>query len=197
MTTRAMRKFEMTTKRSLRPLAWCVLLLLMTLPALSFPLPVSDETEVRDVVQTIFEQLKAGQYAELYDSLPSSSRSRITRERFTSALQRSTGTYRLDRLEIGAVRVSRDIAVVDTVMYGSIQRPFPAEGKIVAQQYLVREDERWRVATGDPATVRRFLAANPTFARKFPIRHPKVFVKRDGGWMDLSETLKKTRRATK
>jgi hypothetical protein len=158
----------------------------------------SDEAEVRGVVQTIFERLKSGQYDELYELLPAASRSRISRERFTNALRRSSATYRLDRLEVGAVRVSGDIAAVDTVMYGSVERPVEAEGKIVAQQYLVREDGRWRVATGDRATVQRFLAANPKFAKNFSIREPRVFVKRDGRWMDLTGTLKATtrRRAT-
>jgi hypothetical protein len=160
--------------------------------------PASDETEVRNVVQTIFEQLKSEQYDQLYDALPAASRSRISRERFTNALRRTSGTYRLDRLEIGAVRVSGDIAAVDTVMYGSVQRPIEAEGKIVAQQYLVREDGRWRVATGDRATVQKFLAANPRFAKKFSLREPRVFVKRDGRWVDLTSTLRAAsrRRAT-
>jgi hypothetical protein len=134
--------------------------------------------------------LKAGQYDELYELLPAASRSRMTRERFTNALRRSSGTYRLDRLEIGAVRVSGNLAAVDTVMYGSVERPVQAEGKIIAQQYLVREDGAWRVATGDRATVQRFLAANPKFAKNFPIRQPQVFVKRDGQWIDLTGTLR-------
>jgi hypothetical protein len=170
------------------------LLLVATLPARGLPSPASDEAEVRGVVQTIFERLKAGQYDELYELLPAASRSRMSRERFTNALRRSSGTYRLDRLEIGAVRVSGDIAAVDTVMYGSVERPVEAEGKIVVQQYLVREEGKWRVATGDRATVQRFLAANPSFAKKFPIREPRVFVKRDGQWIDLTSTLKATSR---
>jgi hypothetical protein len=142
----------------------------------------------------IFEQLRSGEYDKLYDSLPAASRSRLSRERFTSMLRRASGTYHLDRLEIGAVRVSGDFATVDTVMYGSVERPVQAEGKIVAQQYLVREDGRWRVATGDRATIQRFLSANPAFARKFSIREPRVFVKRDGRWVDLTETLRQVRR---
>jgi hypothetical protein len=174
------------------------LFLVASLTASALASPLSDEAEVRGVVQTIFEQLKSEQYDQLYEALPAASRSRITRERFTNALRRTSGTYRLDRLEIGAVRVSGDIAAVDTVMYGSVQRPVEAEGKIVAQQYLVREDGRWRVATGDRATVQKFLAANPRFAKKFSIREPRVFVKRDGRWIDLTSTLKAAsrRRAT-
>ncbi|HKC64450.1 MAG TPA: hypothetical protein VKB86_12480 [Pyrinomonadaceae bacterium] len=175
-------------------LALAFALLLVALPSRAL---ASDEAEVRGVVQTIFRQLKAGEYDQLYDSLPASSRARISRERFVETLRRTSGTYHLDRLEIGAVRVSGDIATVDTVMYGSVERPIQAEGKIVAQQYLVREDGRWRVATGDRATVRRFLAANPAFAKKFQLREPRVFVKRDGRWVDLTETLKQARRAGK
>ena len=191
-------KMMMKNKRFSILLAACALLLAAALPAHATPGRPSDETEVRGVTQTIFEQLKAGRYGELYDVLPAASRSRISRERFTEMLRRSSGTYKLDRMEIGAVRVSGDIAVVDTVMYGSVERPIQAEGKIVAQQYLVREEGRWRVATGDRATVRRFLAANPAFAKRFPIKEPHVYVKREGRWIDLSSTLKAAsrRRAT-
>ncbi len=181
---------KMKNKRFSILLAASALLLVALLPARALPASPSDETEVRGVAQAVFEQLKAGRYGELYDVLPAASRSRISRERFVDMLRRSGGTYRLDRMEIGAVRVSGDIAVVDTVMYGSVERPIQAEGKIVAQQYLVREEGRWRVATGDRATVRRFLATNPGFAKRFPIRDPRVYVKRDGRWIDLSSTLK-------
>jgi hypothetical protein len=171
-------------------------LLLLTLAAVARP---SDEAEVRNLVQTVFEQLKAGRYGELYDVLPAASRSRLTRERFVELLRLAGSVYRLDRMEIGAVRVAGDLAAVDTVMYGSVLRPVQAEGKIVAQQYLVREDGRWRVATGDRATVRRFLAAHPGFAKQFPIKEPRVYVRRDGRWVELTGALKAAgrRRASK
>ena len=183
-------RMKMKNKRFSILLAACALFLVAALPARSLTARPSDETEVRGVVQSVFQQLKAGQYGELYDTLPAASRSRISRERFTNMLRRSSGTYKLERMEVGAVRVSADIAAVDTVMYGSVERPVQAEGKIVAQQYLVREEGRWRVATGDRATVRRFLAANPGFAKKFPIREPRVYFKRDGRWIDLTSVLK-------
>lgn len=154
----------------------------------------ADEAEVRGVVQRIFQQLKAGDYDSLYETLPTAQQRRISRERFTRALSRTRDMYELDRLEIGAVRTSGDLAVVDTVMYGRVLRPVQSEGKIVAQQYLVREEGRWRVATGDRATVQRFLAANPSFARKFRLQNPRIYVKRDGRWVDVSG-LKLPRRA--
>lgn len=185
-------KTKMKNNRLTISLAACALLLISSSLLTTFALSAvpSDETEVRGVTQRIFEQLKAGQYRELYDALPAASRSRISPERFTDMLRRSSGSYKLERMEIGAVRVSGNIATVDTVMYGSVERPVQAEGKIVAQQYLVREEGRWRIATGDRATVRRFLAANPSFAKKFPIREPRVYVKSGGRWVDMTNTLK-------
>ncbi|MGH9879897.1 MAG: hypothetical protein ACRD6N_00575, partial [Pyrinomonadaceae bacterium] len=121
----------------------------------------SDESEVRGTVQRVFQQLKTKDYSSLYDSLPSSSRNRMTRERFTSALKRAQDMYVLDRIDIGPVRVANNLAVVDTVLYGRVVKPFETEGKIVVQQYLVREDGKWRVATGDTGTTKRFLESNP------------------------------------
>jgi hypothetical protein len=145
----------------------------------------SDESDVRVTVQRVFDQLKSGQYAALYDALPSTSRSRIARDRFVSGLQRTSDFYRLERIEIGAVRVSGNLAVVDTTMFAHVNKPLDADGKLIVQQYLVREDGNWRVATGDNATVNRFLQANPTFARRFPIKRPRAFVNQNGKWVEI------------
>ncbi len=145
----------------------------------------SDESDVRATVQRVFDQLKSGQYGALYDGLPSTSRARISRDRFVSGLQRTSDFYRLDRIEIGAVRVSGNLAVVDTIMYAHVNRPLEADGKLVVQQYLVREDGSWRVATGDNATVNRFLKANPVFARRFPIKRPQAFINQNGKWVEM------------
>ncbi len=93
--------------------------------------------------------------------------------------------YQLDRIEVGAVRVSGNLAVVDTVMYAHILQPFNADGKLVVQQYLVREDGSWRVATGDRTTIDRFLKSNPAFARKFPIKRTRAFVQQNGQWVEI------------
>ncbi len=145
----------------------------------------STETDVRDVVQRVFQQLQSHDYGSVYDSLPSATRNRMSRDRFVSALKRSQDRYILDRISIGTVRVSQNLAVADTELYGRLAKPFEAEGKIVVQQYLVREDGQWRVATGDNATIQRFLKANPAFARKFPIRQPRIFVKQNGKWVGM------------
>ena len=146
----------------------------------------SDVTDVRSTVQNVFEQLKSRNYAELYELLPGSARSRMSRDRFVTALQRAQDFYQLDRLEIGAVKVSGNLAVVDTTLYGRVVAPIQAEGKIVVQQYLLREEGKWRVATGDQSAVKKFLAANPGFGKGFKIRQPRIYVKQNGQWVEFN-----------
>jgi hypothetical protein len=110
----------------------------------------------------------------------------MSRDRFVNALQRAQDFYQLDRIEIGAPRVSGNLAVVDTVLYGRVVAPIQAEGKIVAQQYLVREDGTWRVVTGDQATVKRFLAQNTGFGKNFRIRQPRVYIKQNNKWIEFN-----------
>lgn len=161
----------------------CGFLAPVSLPAVSAA--PSDESEVRSAVQRIFDQLKGGQYEALYDSLPSSSRSRMTRDRFVKALQGTRNMYQLERIEIGRVSVSGNLAVVDTTMYARIDQPFNADGKLVVQQYLVREDGSWRVATGDRATIDRFLKSNPGFERRFPIKRTRAYINQNGQWVEI------------
>lgn len=168
-------------KKSLSILGLVALLWLLPLTA-----QASDQTDVRSTVQNVFEQLKAHNYSALYDVLPGSTRKRMSRERFVGALERAQGFYQLDRMEIGAVRVAGNLAVVDTVLYGRVVNPIQAEGKIVAQQYLVREDGQWRVATGDQSTVKKFLASNPAFGKGFRITAPRVFVKQKDKWVEFN-----------
>ena len=146
----------------------------------------ADEADVRGVVQQVFQQLQSHNYGSVYDSLPSATRNRMNRDRFIDALKRSQDRYILDRISIGAIRVAGNIAVADTELFGRLARPFEAEGKIVVQQYVVREGGRWRVATGDNATINQFLKSNPSFAKKFPIRQPRIFVKQDGKWVPFN-----------
>ena len=171
----------MKKKKSLSILGLVALLWLLPLTA-----QASDQADVRSTVQSVFEQLKSHNYSALYDLLPGSARKRMSRERFVGALERAQGFYQLDRMDIGAVRVSGNIAVVDTVLYGRVVNPIQAEGKIVAQQYLLREEGKWRVATGDQSTVKKFLASNPGFGKGFQIREPRIFVKQNNKWVEFN-----------
>jgi hypothetical protein len=145
----------------------------------------SDQSDVRATVQSVFEQLKSHNYDALYDFLPGASRNRMSRDRFVSSLQRAQDFYQLDRMDIGTVKVMGNLAVVDTVLYGRVINPIQADGKIVAQQYLLREDGKWRVATGDQSSVRKFLAANPGF-KGFTIRQPRVYIKQNDKWIEFN-----------
>ena len=170
-----------------KKLVLALLVAVAVMPGLAVTVPAtpSDESDVRTTIEHIFDQLKSGEYGALYDSLPSSSRNRISKDRFVSGLQRASNLYQLQRIQIGAVRVAGNLAVVDTTMFAHINKPFDADGKLVVQQYLIREDGHWRVATGDNATVNRFLQANPTFARRFPIKRPTAYVNQNGKWVEV------------
>jgi hypothetical protein len=162
------------------------LMVVGTLFSFSTLVQASAESDVRGLVQQTFQQLKSRNYSAVYDSLPSATQKRMSRARFISALQRAQDRYTLDRISIGTVRVSGDLAVADTELFGRVMSPIAAEGKIVVQQYLVREGGRWRVATGDNATIQQFLKTNPAFARKFPIRQPRIYVKQGDRWLQWS-----------
>jgi len=169
----------------------------ITCSLIGFVAPVraaSDESDVRGAIESAFEQLRSGNYDALYDVLPTTSQRRLSRERFTRALERTKNMYELERLEIGAVHVTGDLAVADSVVYGRARAPFEGEGKIVVRQYLVREQGRWRVTTGDRAAISPLLAANPAFAKRYPPTQPRLYVKRDGRWVDISTMIKNARR---
>lgn len=170
------------------------LMLLVITPLTAIASAASDESEVRDAVRSAFNDLKGHNYGALYDALPSASKARISRDRFTTGLRRTQDMYELDSLEIGAVRVSGDVAVAEITMYARVLRPFEAEGKIVAQQYAVKEEGRWRVLAGDNATIRKLLSGYPAFAKKYPVRNPRVYIKRDGKWVDVNSL--RTKRTT-
>jgi hypothetical protein len=164
-----------------------VLVVVTALALFAVDVNASDQSDVRQTVERIFQQLKSKDYGGLYDVLPASARTRMSRDRFINALQRAQELYELDRIDIGPIKVAGNLAVVDTVLYGRIVKPFEAEGKIVAQQYLVKEDGKWRVATGDQSTVKKFLSNNPGFQKGFRIQQPRVFVKQDGNWVELNQ----------
>lgn len=154
----------------------------------------ANEADVRRAMERAFQMLRAGEYGGLYDTLPSASQRRISREGFVAGMNRARGMFELDRLEISAVRVAGDLAVVDTTLYGRARRPIEGEGKIISRQYVIREGGQWRVTTGDRSTISPVLAANRQLARRFPPTEPRVYMKRDGKWVDISRLAASMRR---
>ena len=185
MTTRTKRNHSIRNNTFTRLLLIAAMSLVPAV-AQSSQTPKAQAAEVRSMVKNVFDQLKSKNYSALYDFLPSTSRTRMSRERFVSALQRTQDFYQLDRMEIGSLRISGNWAIVDTVFYGSIVSPIQAEGKIVAQQFLVREDGKWRVATGDQSAVKKFLSDNPAFGGKgFKLQEPRVYRKQGDAWVEF------------
>jgi hypothetical protein len=177
-------KMSLKMKRTIKTIiSVAAVFVLLTAASTALAAP-SDQTDVRAAVQRIFNQLKNGEYSSLYDALPASARSRTSRERLVQGLQRTQDTFELQKIDIGQVSVSGNLAVVDTTMYAHV-KPFNADGKLIVQQYLIREDDGWKVATGDTATINRFLQSNPTFAKRFPIKKPQAFVYQNNKWMPL------------
>jgi competence protein ComGC len=143
------------------------ILLVVAVPSLA-KLP-SDEADVRAVVQSSFKQLKNGEYSALYDQLPASARRNMTRQRFVNQMQQSRNLYRLDRMDIGTVHINGNSATADTTMYGRVLKPSENEGKIVMRQRLVRENGTWRLAVNSAS--------------------PRIYIKRDGRWVDVTALL--------
>ena len=48
------------------------------------------------------------------------------------------------------------------------------------------EEGKWRVATGDQSTVKKFLAANPGFSKGFRIQQPRVYIKQNDKWIEFN-----------
>jgi hypothetical protein len=167
----------MRINKRLALLAPLALIILAAMPQTLLSVPKDDASEVRQTVQRIFNQMKSHQYDSLYDSLSSSSRSRISRQRFTSSMRKWDDSYRLETIEVGRPRVRGNNAVVDTVIYGRVLKPSEGECKIVVQQTLVREDGEWRVATTSPGAG---LSSRPS----------RVYLKQDGRWVDISAAIR-------
>jgi hypothetical protein len=156
----------------IKTLLLVLLLLTAMVPAVAGR--ASDDADVRAAVQRSFQLLKDGQYSALYDALPSSAKKSITRQKFVQSMQQSRGLYRVDRMDIGTVKVSGNTATADTTMYGRVLKPQENDGKIVVRQRLVRESGVWHLAVNNTS--------------------PRIYVKRDGRWVDVTALLNSNRK---
>jgi hypothetical protein len=146
----------------------------------------------RAAVQFFFALLKSGQYAALYDYLPAEMQQRVTREKLTESLKRLSGFIVLERMEVGRVQQRGDFAVIDTTFYGRLLRPLEMngqklqEGRVSVQQYLFKEQGRWKVATSDSSTRAHFLKRHPEFKRDFQFTPPQFAFKQNGQWKSFT-----------
>jgi hypothetical protein len=146
----------------------------------------------RAAVQAFFTLLKMQQYQALYDYLPSQYQQQITREQLTQSLKRLDSFITIGKLELGRVQQKGDFAVVDTTIYGKLKQPLKLngleinEGRVATQQYLLKENGQWKVATADDRTRGYFLKRNPAFSKDFQLTRSQFSFKRDGQWQAFS-----------
>jgi hypothetical protein len=147
----------------------------------------------RSAVQGFFSLLKAQKYAEIYDALPAELQQQTTREKLAAGLKRLDGFIAIERLEVGRVQQRGDFAVVDTTIYGSLKKPLNfngeevKEGRTSVQQYLLKENGKWKVATADNRSQDFFLKRNPDFKKQFQLTAPQFAFKQQGQWKPMGQ----------
>jgi hypothetical protein len=156
-----------------------------------FALPLAAQSKPsspRAAVQTFFSLLKSRKYDALYDFLPAQLQQQTTREQLAQSLKRLDGFLVIEQLEIGRVQERNEFAVVDTTIYGRLKQPMTLnneeirEGRASVQQFLFREDGKWKLATADNRTQNFFLKRNPEFNKQFQITRPRFEFKQNGQW---------------
>ena len=163
-----------------------VCLVFIYCPAIAQNKPISGDA--RATVQTFFTLLKSQRYSSLYEYLPTKLQEQITREQLVTSLKRLDTYITIERMEIGRVQQNGDYAVIDTTIYGRLKKPLKLqteeanEGRITVQQYLFREDNRWKVVTADNRARDYFLKRNPEFNKQFQFNLPRFEIKQEGQW---------------
>lgn len=157
----------------------------------------SKPRDASSAVQTFFSLLKSKQYQGLYDFLPSQLQQQITREQLAFSLKRLDAFITIEKLEIRRVQQKGDFAVVDTTIYGLLKKPLKMngnevkEGRVSAQQYLFKENDRWKVVTADNRTRDYFLKRNPEFNEQFRITQPRFEFKQGGNWISIGQEMRR------
>ena len=142
-------------------------------------------------VRTFFTQLKARQYASLYEFLPSQLQQQITREQLAQNLKRLESFIEIEKMDIARIQKKGEFAVIDTTIFGKLKRPLKidnqdiTDGRVTVQQYLFLENGQWKIATADNRTRDFFLKKHPEFRDQFQFSQPIFELKRDGKWVAM------------
>ena len=152
--------------------------------------------DARAAVNKFFLLLKSRSYPALYEFLPSDLQRQVTREQLALSLMRLDSFITIERMEVGRVQARGDFAVVDTTIYGKLKKPVTvngeevSEGRVSAQQFLFREDGRWKVVTADNRTQSYFLKRNAEFSKQFQLAQPRFEFKQDNKWTAFGKPMK-------
>jgi hypothetical protein len=152
--------------------------------------------DARAAVNKFFLLLKSRSYPSLYEFLPSELQRQITPEQFAMSLMRLNSFITIERMEVGRVQQRGDFAVVNTTIYGKLKKPVTvngeqvSEGRVAAQQLLLREDGHWKVVTADNRTQSYFLKRNSEFGKQFQLAQPKFEFKQKDKWAPIVKPVK-------
>jgi hypothetical protein len=156
----------------------------------------SQSKDARSAVNKFFVLLKSRSYPALYEFLPSDLQRQITREQLALSLMRLDSFITIERMEVGRVQQRGDFAVVNTTIYGKLKKPVKvngeeiSEGRVAAQQFLLRESGHWKVVTADNRTQSYFLKRNAEFSKQFQIAQPKFEFKQRDKWTVMGKPAK-------
>jgi hypothetical protein len=152
--------------------------------------------DARSAVNKFFVLLKSRSYPALYEFLPSDLQRQITREQLALSLMRLDSFITIERMEVGRVQQHGDFAVVNTTIYGKLKKPVKvngeeiSEGRVAAQQFLLRESGHWKVVTADNRTQSYFLKRNAEFSKQFQLAQPKFEFKQKDKWTVMGKPAK-------
>ena len=152
--------------------------------------------DARAAVNKFFLLLKSRSYPALYECLPSDLQRQVTREQLALSLMRLDSFITIERMEVGRVQARGDFAVVDTTIYGKLKKPVTvngeevSEGRVPAQQFLIREGGQWKVVTADNRTQSYFLKRNAEFSKQFQLAQPRFEFKQDNKWTAFGRQIK-------
>jgi len=152
--------------------------------------------DARAAVNKFFLLLKSRSYPALYEFLPSDLQRQVTREQLALSLMRLDSFITIERMEVGRIQARGDFAVVNTTIYGKLKKPVTvngeevSEGRVSAQQFLLREGGHWKVVTADNRTQSYFLKRNAEFSKQFQLAQPRFEFKQKDKWTALGKPMK-------
>ncbi|HZF39342.1 MAG TPA: hypothetical protein VE715_10985, partial [Blastocatellia bacterium] len=167
----------------------------------AFVIPIAAQNDnqskdARSAVNKFFLLLKSRSYPALYEFLPSDLQRQITREQLALSLMRLDSFILIERMEVGRVQQHGDFAVVNTTIYGKLKKPVTVngeqinEGRVAAQQFLLREGRQWKVVTADNRTQSYFLKRNAEFGKQFQLAQPTFEFKQKDKWTAFGKPMK-------
>ena len=166
-------------------------LILVGLITVSLGTDSSAATTPTAAVKAFFELLKTEKYDALYQHLPTKLQERVSRSEFTASVKRIGDRITLARMDVGKVQQKGNYAVVDTTVYGKLRDPVKirgelvSEGRVHAQQILIKEDKDWKVISADDRVRAFFAREDPKFVKDFKLTPPRFEFKQAGKWQLL------------